>query len=210
MARTRSASIASPAPATTETATTSRTTRKRKQVSEEVVVAEALAVEVVDKRNSRRKKQEVKEEPDVIEEVATVLDEEEGPEDEGGEDDDNNEDDEFGVFKMNMKEIKEQLRERTLSTNGTLKVIAKRLVDRLTKEKDPEYKPKPKGRYCKWCQAPMKKRRTRKGDQFYGCSAFPHCQYTTSLSGYAKPKREHLKGKYATFYNPNFDYERYY
>jgi hypothetical protein len=209
MARTRSAANnANAQPAVTTVAPAATTKRGKRTAPSVDEVQQEEEQPATTKRSTRRR---TIDEP--IIEAPVVEDIEVGTT--GAEEVEDEEEEEvavdtFGVDKMTMKELKEQLKERCLSINGTQKVLAKRLLDRLIKEQDPEYKPKPQGRTCKWCQAPMKKRRTRKGDQFYGCSAFPHCQYTTSLSGYAKPRREHLKGKYATFYNPNFDYERYY
>ena len=105
----------------------------------------------------------------------------------------------LSVEDMDIKAIKTQLKERNLSIKGTHKVLAKRLLERLQKEKDPDYVPFKKGRHCKWCEAPMKKRRNIfKKTEFYGCSAYPTCQYTTSMSGHARPDREHLKGVAAT------------
>ena len=99
----------------------------------------------------------------------------------------------FGIEGMTVPTIKNLLKERDLSTNGDKKTLVKRLHDRMVKEQDPEYEPKRKGRHCKWCDSLMQKRRSLKGD-FYGCSTYPECQFTTSLSGHANPKREHLKG----------------
>jgi hypothetical protein len=118
--------------------------------------------------------------------------------------------DEWEIEQMDLKTIKEILREKDLSIKGNQKVLAKRLIGRLHKEKDPDYKPRPKGRVCKWCGAFMKKRRSLKGP-FFGCETWPACQYTTSLSGYAKPSREHLKGKPGVMqYRDSSWYERYY
>lgn len=103
----------------------------------------------------------------------------------------------LGIDAMSVKGVKDMLKERDLSIKGTEKVLKKRLIDRLIKEQDPAYKPKPKFRTCKWCGAYMKKRNGFKGE-FYGCSTFPACQYTTSMSGHANPKREHLRGREAT------------
>jgi hypothetical protein len=93
--------------------------------------------------------------------------------------------DEFGVHAMKVSEIKEKLNSRDLSTNGDKKVLSKRLIERLTKEKDPEYKPKPKGRFCKVCTTPtlMRKRSGVRGP-FFGCSNYPQCSYTENR-GYA-------------------------
>ncbi len=101
------------------------------------------------------------------------------------------------VEKMTVAEIKAHLKERDLSIKGDKKVLTKRLIERFAKEKDPEYQPKRKGRHCKWCDNLMKKKRGFKGD-FYGCTAYPNCLYTTSLSGHANPQKEHLKGVAAT------------
>jgi ssDNA-binding Zn-finger/Zn-ribbon topoisomerase 1 len=111
--------------------------------------------------------------------------------------DENEEVDDFGVEKMPVPKIKEMLKERDLSVKGDKKVLSKRLIERLTKEKNPDYEPRRLGRHCKWCDSLMKKKRGIKGD-FYGCTAYPECQYTTSLSGYAKPTRDFLKGQPAT------------
>jgi hypothetical protein len=100
--------------------------------------------------------------------------------------------DSFGVDSMTVKEVKEALKKRQLSIKGTDKVLKKRLLERLLKEQDPDYTPKPKGRHCKWCNALMKKKNSFRGE-FYGCSTWPACQYTTSMSGHADPKREHLE-----------------
>ncbi len=101
--------------------------------------------------------------------------------------------DQWEVEKMTVPAIKEMLKARDLSVRGDKKVLSKRLIERLTKELNPEYKAKPKGRHCKWCDALMSKKRGFKGD-FYGCSTYPECQYTTSLPGHANPKKEFLKG----------------
>lgn len=102
------------------------------------------------------------------------------------------------VAAMTLKSVKEELKKRDLSVKGVDKVVRKRLSDRLLKECDPEYKPREKGRHCKWCGALMVKKSVRYGEdrwgRFYGCSAYPTCQYTTNLNGYARPEREHLKG----------------
>jgi hypothetical protein len=124
-----------------------------------------------------------------------VLNDEEIVED--VDDDDETSADEFGVNEMEIKQVKQQLKERKLSIKGSDKVLKKRLLDRLVKEKDPEYKPKPKGRTCKWCGSLMKKKNGFRGE-FYGCSSYPNCQYTTSMSGHADPKRDHLRGVAAT------------
>lgn len=89
--------------------------------------------------------------------------------------------DEFSVSAMTVSKIKEMLKERDLSTNGDKKVLSKRLVERLVKEKDPEYKPKPKGRFCKVCPEPtlMRKRSGVRGP-FFGCGNYPNCSYTES------------------------------
>lgn len=220
--RTRSGAtnLATAAPtASTTTATTSNERKRTRSSSSQQQHQQQLVDEHVENKDSdsdsgnkkKAKKGTKKNEEAAVDEVisTTLIDDEvveveaEGEGEEGPEDP-------FGVNTMTLKELKEQLKERSLSIHGTQKVLAKRLHDRLLKEQNPDYKPKPIGRTCKWCQSSMKKRRTRSGKEFYGCSSFPHCQYTTSLSGYAKPGREHLKGKYATFYNPNFNYERYY
>ena len=100
--------------------------------------------------------------------------------------------DEFGVYAMKVAEIKEKLKERDLSTNGDKKVISKRLIERLVKEKDPSYKPKPKGRFCKECVVPtlMQKRNGVRGP-FFGCANYPQCMYTEnrgSMAMLGKPK----------------------
>jgi ssDNA-binding Zn-finger/Zn-ribbon topoisomerase 1 len=103
-------------------------------------------------------------------------------------------DDPFGIESMTIEEIQNKLQERNLSTNGDERVLKKRLSDRLTKEQDPKYKPRSKNiRSCAWCGELMKKRNGFRGD-FYGCSTFPRCQYTTSLKGDANPSKEHLRG----------------
>jgi ssDNA-binding Zn-finger/Zn-ribbon topoisomerase 1 len=103
-------------------------------------------------------------------------------------------DDPFGIESMTIEEIQEKLQDRNLSTNGDERVLKKRLSDRLTKEQDPKYKPRAKTiRSCAWCGELMKKRNGFRGD-FYGCSTFPRCQYTTSLKGDANPSKEHLRG----------------
>jgi hypothetical protein len=66
------------------------------------------------------------------------------------------------VAAMTVQELKNSLKERGLSTNGTKDVLAKRLSARLEKEKDPSYKPRPTGpqqRFCKWCGAEMQKKK---------------------------------------------------
>jgi hypothetical protein len=87
--------------------------------------------------------------------------------------------DEFGVHAMTVTAIKDLLNTRELSTNGDKKVLSKRLLERLVKEKDPDYKPKPKGRFCKECPTPtlMRKRNGVRGP-FFGCSNYPQCCYT--------------------------------
>ena len=91
----------------------------------------------------------------------------------------------FGVSAMTVAEIKSKLTERDLSTNGVKKVLSKRLVERLAKEEDPAFKPKPKGRFCKVCTSPtlMRKRSGVRGP-FFGCTAYPLCTYTENR-GYA-------------------------
>ena len=100
--------------------------------------------------------------------------------------------DEFGVYVMKVSEIKEKLKERDLSTNGDKKVLSKRLTERLVKEKDPTYKPKPKGRFCQECVVPtlMQKKNGVRGP-FFGCSNYPQCMYTEnrgSMAMLGKPK----------------------
>ena len=165
-------------------------TRKR---GGEAVATEVVEQEPIAGRRSKRTKYDDKPREDVIE----IQDDNESEDnaEEKGESKAAVDDtiDEWDIEKMAVPSIKEMLKERELSTNGDKKVLIKRLVARLHKEKDPEYKAKPKGRHCKWCGALMQKRRSLKGP-FFGCSTWPECQYTTSLSGYAKPQREHLKG----------------
>jgi ssDNA-binding Zn-finger/Zn-ribbon topoisomerase 1 len=79
---------------------------------------------------------------------------------------------------VTIKEVKEAPKKRQLSIKGTDNVLKKRLLERLVKEKDPEYTPKPKGRHCKWCGALMKKKNSFRGE-FYGCSTWPACQERT-------------------------------
>ena len=89
--------------------------------------------------------------------------------------------DEFGVHAMTVAAIKDLLNARDLSTNGAKKVLSKRLIERLVKEKDVTYKPKPKGRFCKECAIPtlMRKRNGVRGP-FFGCTNYPACHYTES------------------------------
>ena len=100
--------------------------------------------------------------------------------------------DEFGVHAMKVPEIKDKLKERDLSTNGDKKVLSKRLIERLMKEKEPTYKPKPKGRFCKVCVEPalMQKRMGVRGP-FFGCPNYPECTYTENRGGMAMlPKQK--------------------
>lgn len=133
----------------------------------------------------------VKDNPDSYSDDQPIEPSEDSEEDEGGQP--VGVVDIWGVEKMKLPEIKAMLKERDLSIRGDKKILSKRLIDRLSKEQNPEFKPKPRGRFCKWCEAPMKKRRGFKGD-FYGCTSYPECQYTTSLSGKVDPKREALRG----------------
>lgn len=95
-------------------------------------------------------------------------------------------DDEINVGALTVSTIKDMLKERDLSTNGDKKVLSKRLIERLVKEKDPDYKPKPKGRFCKVCVDPplMQKRNGVRGP-FFGCANYPQCTYTENRGGMA-------------------------
>jgi hypothetical protein len=110
---------------------------------------------------STRKRSIEKPEEDV---VAVPPKKAKEPEIEENESEEENEEvEDFGVGKMTVPKIKEMLKERDLSLNGDKKVLSKRLIERLTKEKNPDYEPRRLGRHCKWCDSLMKKKRGIKG-----------------------------------------------
>lgn len=152
-------------------------------------------------KNSEKEKE--KEEKEEKEEVEVEEEEKEQKEEEKEEKKEEEKNIENLKEELNLKtlnELKEMLKERDLSVNGKKEILINRLALRLEKEKDPLYvaKPKKKIKICEWCGAYMIKRNGRKGE-FYGCASYPDCQYTTSLSGYAKPSREVLRGVSAPF-----------